>query len=88
MHNVIRQSDPTSHGGAVTSASGTEFLVDSLPVARKGDAVSCPMPGHTGCVIAEGNPNFLVDGVPVAFQGHKTTCGAELISTVTTFSSD
>lgn len=88
MKNVIRQNDPTSHGGAVTGASATEFVVDGLPVARKGDPVSCPLPGHSGCVIVEGNPEFLVDGVPVAFHGHKTSCGAELISTLSNFSSD
>jgi len=86
MSNVIRLGDPTSHGGKVVSASGTQFVVSGLAVARLGDPCSCPIPGHAGCTIAEGDPKHLVDGMPVAYQGHKTSCGAELISTLDNFS--
>lgn len=88
MTNVIRLGDPTSHGGAVTSTSTPHFIVDNLPVARVGDLCSCPVRGHTGCTIAEGDPRHLIDGVAVAYHGHKTSCGAALISTIGTFSSD
>lgn len=81
MRGVIRLNDPTSHGGKVVSAS-SKSLVMGVPVARKGDACTCPKKGHRGCTIAEGDENVLIDGVPVAFEGHKTTCGATLISSV------
>ncbi|MDD5707398.1 MAG: PAAR domain-containing protein [Kiritimatiellae bacterium] len=86
MPNVIRLGDPTSHGGQVTSASASQFIVDNLPVARVGDKCSCPLPGHAVCTIVEGDPNHLIDGVPVAYHGHKTSCGASLISTLQNFS--
>jgi uncharacterized Zn-binding protein involved in type VI secretion len=34
-------------------------------------------------VIVEGDENVLIDGRAVAFDGHKTSCGAVLISSVT-----
>ena len=48
------------------------------------DHCICPIKGHDKCKIAEGDAKVLIDGVPVAFEGHKTTCGATLISTVST----
>lgn len=83
MRGVIRLNDPTSHGGKVISASPNSIVM-GLPVARKGDACTCPKRGHNNCTIAEGDPDVTIDGVPVAFEGHKLTCGAVLISTVPT----
>ena len=83
MKGVIRLNDPTSHGGKVVAAS-PKSVVMGLPVARKGDACTCPKRGHSGCTIAEGDENVLIDGIPVAFEGHKTTCGAVLMSTIPT----
>ncbi|WP_374259455.1 PAAR domain-containing protein [Zoogloea sp.] len=82
MKGVIRQGDPTSHGGKVVGASGPGAVMGRA-VARRGDACACPQRGHSNCVIAEGDPNVLLDGVPVAFEGHRTSCGATLISTET-----
>jgi uncharacterized Zn-binding protein involved in type VI secretion len=81
MRGVIRLGDPTTHGGAVTSASGRSTVMGK-PVARVGDSVSCPH--HRDCVIKEGDSNVLVDGIAVAFDGHEVSCGARLISTVPT----
>lgn len=81
MRGVIRLSDPTSHGGKVVSASPNTTVM-GIAVARKGDLCVCPLPGHQACVIAEGDPEVLIDGIPVAFNGHRTSCGAQLISTI------
>lgn len=81
MKRVIRLGDPTDHGGHVVSGSPSSVIFDK-PVARQGDAVTCPKQGHSNCVIAEGDPEWLVDGKPVALEGHKTSCGATLIATL------
>jgi len=81
MRGIIRLGDPTSHGGTVASTD-TLVKVKGIPVARVGDACTCPIPGHGGCTIAEGDPDIKIDGIPVAFDGHKLTCGAALISTM------
>ncbi|WP_206950773.1 PAAR domain-containing protein [Trinickia acidisoli] len=81
MRGIIRVGDATSHGGEVVSGSDMSKVMDR-PVARQGDRCICPMQGHQHCVIAEGDPNFTVDGKPAAFHGHKTSCGATLISSV------
>jgi uncharacterized Zn-binding protein involved in type VI secretion len=46
------------------------------------------MTGHQNCVIASGNSNHTVNGKAVAYEGDKTSCGATLISTVATFTSN
>jgi len=78
MRGVIRLGDSTSHGGRVVSATES-MLVDGVPVARLGDACTCPIKGHGNCTIVEGDPGFLVGGVPVALEGCKTSCGATLL---------
>jgi uncharacterized Zn-binding protein involved in type VI secretion len=83
MRGVIRLGDPTSHGGTVIAAS-SRAIVNGIPVARQGDACTCPIRGHSGCVIAEGDPVVVLDGIPVAFEGHKTSCGATLIASIPT----
>lgn len=85
MPNVIRLGDPTSHGGKVVSVSADHFTVDGKPVARVGDACSCPIKGHDNCKVAEGSPRHVIDNVAVAYEGHKTTCGATLIATIGNF---
>ncbi len=81
MRRIIRLGDPTSHGGNVVSAA-SNVNVMGIPVARLGDACTCPIPGHSGCTIVEGDPTHTIDGIPVAYEGHKTSCGAALIATV------
>lgn len=83
MTHVIRLGDPTTHGGTVVSASPT-MIINGKPVARLGDQVTCPLPGHGIVSIVEGDSNWLVDGRSVALEGHKTSCGASLISTLST----
>ncbi|PWF49143.1 PAAR domain-containing protein [Massilia glaciei] len=83
MPNIIRLNDPTSHGGNVSSVSGTYFTVDGIAIARVGDKCTCPL--HGDGTITEGDPHHTVDGIPVAYAGHKTSCGATLVSTVANF---
>ncbi len=85
MKRVIRLGDPTSHGGNVVSAA-SNVSVKGIPVARLGDACTCPIPGHSGCTIVEGDSTHTIEGIPVAYEGHKTSCGAALIATVPNFS--
>ncbi|KAB8306723.1 MULTISPECIES: PAAR domain-containing protein [Rahnella] len=81
MFPVVRVGDKTTHGGMVLAGSGTMTFAN-IPVARKGDKVSCPIPGHGPTTIIEGNPNYLDNGIPVAFHGHKCACGCTLISSL------
>ncbi|ELN2579089.1 MULTISPECIES: PAAR domain-containing protein [Enterobacteriaceae] len=79
MLQIIRKGDKTTHGGSVMTCSGT-MIFGGIGVARKGDMVSCPIPGHGPTTIIEGNPDYLDNGIPVAFHGHKCGCGCTLIS--------
>lgn len=81
MKRVIRLGDPTSHGGYVLSAA-SQRQVFGQPLACRGDAVSCPLPGHVNCVIVEGDDSWQVDGKAVALEGHRVSCGATLIATL------
>ena len=83
MRGVIRVGDATSHGGKVLTGAADSKVMER-PVARVGDECECPIGGHNHCVIVEGDPNFIVDGKAVAFDGHKTSCGAVLISSLST----
>ncbi len=77
MPAFIRKGDKTSSGGTVLEGSNLiEF--DNIPVARKGDKVSCTKHGET--TIAEGCPDYLDDDREVALNGHCCACGCTLIS--------
>lgn len=84
---IIVVGDVTSHGGKVIQGAPTA-TINGIPVARVGDAVTCPMKRHGTTVIVTGDANMLVDGKPVARHGDKTACGATLIAgqTLTTAS--
>lgn len=73
--------DATDHGGKViTGASTTD--THGKRVACIGDQVTCPKKGHgRTTVIANGDPTVIIDGRPAARHGDKTACGATLIST-------
>lgn len=76
---IVRLGDKTTHGGVVTTASSVHTL-RGIGIARKGDMVSCPLPGHGTNEIVEGCPVFSVGGRSVALHGHKTACGCSLIA--------
>ncbi len=70
---VILLGDVHSHGGRVISAApATDHY--GIPIARLGDAVSCPVHGVNA--IASGDPTCIIDGQPVARNGDVTQCGA------------
>ncbi|RSZ59630.1 PAAR domain-containing protein [Massilia atriviolacea] len=72
----IRLKDKHTHGGKVITAAPASFCL-GLPIARKGDKITCPI--HGNGEIATGDASVLVDGMPVARRGDKTSCGALLI---------
>ena len=72
--------DKTSHGGCVLQGA-TATDSGGRPIARVGDAVSCPRKGHGKLgVIVSGDPSLLIDGRPAARDGDRTSCGAVLIA--------
>lgn len=76
---IIVVGDATDHGGKVIQGAPTA-TINGIPIARLGDAVTCPKKGHGTTVIATGDANMLVDGKPVARHGDKTACGATLLA--------
>lgn len=73
--------DRTSHGGVVLTGSPTNTW-HGIPIARKGDVVSCPKCAPFKFQIAEGLENCTDTdaALPMAVEGHKTTCGAILMA--------
>ena len=76
---IIRQGDPTSHGGRVIGGSLVD-LFDGKPVAFVGHKVSC-LKCRGIHEIIEGAPTMTFYGKGVALEGMKTSCGATLIAT-------
>ncbi|OCQ50499.1 hypothetical protein Ppb6_04274 [Photorhabdus australis subsp. thailandensis] len=75
---VIRLNDLTYHGGKVITAIDN-CVYQGVPVAAKGDLVSCPK-----CKgffpIVEGSDDLKHQGKPVALEGMHTAYGAKLIA--------
>lgn len=73
--------DKTSHGGKVVSGStSSTWGRAEIPIARRGDKVTCPQCSPHLFEIAEGCEDSLDFGAPVALEGHRTSCGAVLIA--------
>ncbi len=73
--------DSTSHGGRVISGSpSSTWSSAKIPIARKGDRVTCPKCEPHEFDIVEGCDGSTDFGAPVALEGHKTGCGAVLIA--------
>jgi uncharacterized Zn-binding protein involved in type VI secretion len=73
--------DTTTHGGQVISGSPSSTWSNAgIPIARKGDKVTCPKCDPHIFVIAEGCEQSLDFGAPIALEGHVTSCGAVLIA--------
>jgi len=71
--------DTTTHGGAI-EATG-RFKINGLRVALLNDTVHCPQCGTT--TINQGDTG-LKGGAQVALHGFSTSCGATLISSLST----
>ncbi len=76
---IIRQGDPTSHGGTVLEGSLSD-ICHGKPIAYIGHKVACPKCKGTFAII-EGAMTTTFYGKGVALAGMKTACGAALIPT-------
>ncbi|MEJ7808485.1 MAG: PAAR domain-containing protein [Telluria sp.] len=76
---IIRQGDPTDHGGKVLEGSLTD-ICHGKPIAYMGHKVSCPKCKGTFPII-EGVLTTTFYGKGVAVAGMKTACGATLVAT-------
>jgi uncharacterized Zn-binding protein involved in type VI secretion len=73
--------DTTSHGGTViTGSPSSTWSAAEIPIARKGDRVTCPLCSPHLFEIAEGLEGCEDFGQLMAVEGNKTTCGAILIA--------
>ncbi|RKR43594.1 PAAR domain-containing protein [Paraburkholderia sp. BL17N1] len=81
MPGVIRVGDRTSSNGEVLRGSATCFFMGK-PVARIGDAVSCPEHGDNH--IASATSQARDKGLEVAQHGDSCECGCTLISSLPT----
>ncbi|MCI0151579.1 PAAR domain-containing protein [Paraburkholderia sediminicola] len=72
---VATLGTPTTHGGAVTSASAG-VVINGLAAACVGDTVTCPL--HGPGVITDGGPATIA-GRMMGHHGSNTTCGATLV---------
>ena len=77
MSAIARVGDSLSHGGNITAGS-PDVLVDSIPVARIGDACHCNEHGTTH--ITTGSGTVKANGIGVARVGDQCACGAVLLS--------
>jgi uncharacterized Zn-binding protein involved in type VI secretion len=77
MPAVCRETDTSTHGGAVVSGSPT-LSSDGLPVARIGDLFACPIHGLR--TIVSGSTREFADGIGIARIGDPISCGASLSS--------
>ena len=76
---IIRQGDPTSHGGIVLEGSPLD-ICHGKPISFIGHQVLCPKCKGKFPII-EGAPVTTFYGKGVALAGMKTACGAILIAT-------
>jgi uncharacterized Zn-binding protein involved in type VI secretion len=76
---IIRQGDPTNHGGKVLEGSMVD-ICHGKPIAYIGHKVSCPKCKGTYPIV-EGVMTTTFYGKGVAVAGMKTACGATLIAT-------
>lgn len=79
MPEIIRQGDPTTHGGVVLEGSMTD-ICHGKPIAYIGHKVQCPK-CNGAFPIVEGVMTTTFFGRGVAVAGMKTACGASLIAT-------
>lgn len=76
---VARLSDACTHGAVIITGS-PDRTVNSLPVARLGDLVMCPLPGHGINPIISVIALPVTDGEPTAHILAQSACGAIIIT--------
>ncbi|PHM37587.1 hypothetical protein Xmau_03804 [Xenorhabdus mauleonii] len=80
---VIRLNDMTDHGGQVITAIDG-YAYQGIPVAAKGDLVTCPKCKGTFPIV-EGSRDLKYQGKNIALEGMQTSCGAKLIASQSGF---
>lgn len=76
---IIRQGDPTSHGGRVLEGSMAD-ICHGKPIAHKGHKTYCPLCKGVFPIV-EGVMTMTFYGNGVAVAGMRTACGAILLPT-------
>ena len=66
----------SSHGGAMTSASGSKFQTPQGAVCVDGDLHSCPITGHGVTAVTGNSTRVTVGGKKVILNGAVAGCGA------------
>lgn len=79
MPEIVRQGDPTTHGGVVLEGSLTD-ICHGKPIAYIGHKVQCPKCKGVFPIV-EGVMTTTFYGKGVAVAGMKTACDASLIAT-------
>ncbi|MDE1483074.1 PAAR domain-containing protein [Xenorhabdus bovienii] len=75
---VIRLNDTTDHGGKVITAIDG-YVYQGIPIASKGDLVTCPKCEDTFPIV-EGSDSLKYQDKQIALEGMSTACGAKLIA--------
>lgn len=70
----------SSHGGAMTSASGSHLMTPQGAVCVSGDSHSCPIAGHGVTPVTGNSVRSVVNGKTVVLQGAVAGCGAVISS--------
>ncbi|PIJ48304.1 hypothetical protein BL250_17670 [Erwinia sp. OLTSP20] len=79
MQPAAKIGDATSHGGAITSGSGTVFI-NSIPAAIVGGSVATCSLLHGAASVASGSGTVFINSLPSARLGDVTGCGAVIAS--------
>lgn len=73
---AARLGDPISHGGSITSGSGTVFI-NGMPAAFVGGS-GCSCSVHGGGSVTKGSSTVFIHGSPAAIATGKCGCGGDI----------
>ena len=76
MSGVAILGSTSSHGGTMTSASGTKFQTSAGNVCLDGDLHSCPIQGHGVTAVTGNSTKATCNGKKVILDGAVAGCGA------------
>lgn len=76
---VVRLGDVSSHGGTMTTATGTPLKADGITVCKNGDHHTCPITGHGTTTVTSTTTLLKAGGDFVLRTGDQAGCGAVLI---------
>jgi uncharacterized Zn-binding protein involved in type VI secretion len=79
-YKIARVGDQCTHGAVVITGDPTR-IVNGKQVARRGDLVSCPIPGHgVNPIVSVVAGPVVTTGQPTARVGSQSACGAVIIT--------